>query len=508
MGDRRLRYVMLGCVVWIMACGDDAAKPVEDAGSDAARGDASEPREDAALPPRDAAVDAGMPRRDAGMDSGMNTRDGSVGSMIPPDAGPVPSEWTCADALWGDAICDCGCGVRDFDCTRASCSELECVEVGCDVCYTANLAYKACLPDPGPNAWTCDLAQQLDDVCDCGCGVADPACRGNGCIEPGCARSACGRRHGDDGAALDEPRPPSNGWRCANESWGGGDGCDCGCGVPDPDCDPGYAQCTTPLCNANECRTCHDSTGRRVPCADALAAWTCDPQRYAAADGCDCGCGVADPDCEDQGCSDHGCRAAACRRCTDSSYGRDQLLGCTPDSGWSCNIAHYGTGDGCDCGCGVHDPDCGDTTNGCTGKSCQHTACEYCHGDVGFGPRDDDDYVLCDPPGSDPGWTCGSATDPAWAGNECDCGCGKPDPDCRKAKRLGCSESGCKTEACQYCNTAGAARAACAAPSWRDDATCEIASYGLDGLCDCGCGANDPDCGADEGCALPLVVDD
>ena len=40
--------------------------------------------------------------------------------------------------------------------------------------------------------------------------------------------------------------------------------------------------------------------------------WTCDPTYYGLADGCDCGCGVVDPDCADatldscQYCNDDG----------------------------------------------------------------------------------------------------------------------------------------------------------------------------------------------------------
>ena len=33
-----------------------------------------------------------------------------------------------------------------------------------------------------------------------------------------------------------------------------------------------------------------------------------------------------------------------------------------PPEGWTCNANFYGTADGCDCGCGVVDPDCEDTT--------------------------------------------------------------------------------------------------------------------------------------------------
>jgi len=37
--------------------------------------------------------------------------------------------------------------------------------------------------------------------------------------------------------------------------------------------------------------------------------------------------------------------------------------------GWTCGAEYYGTGDGCDCGCGVIDPDCADGTV---------ASCDYC----------------------------------------------------------------------------------------------------------------------------------
>jgi hypothetical protein len=104
------------------------------------------------------------------------------------------------------------------------------------------------------------------------------------------------------------------------------------------------------------------------------------------------------------------------------------------------------------------------------------------------------------------GWTCGTADDAAWKEDKCDCGCGKPDPRCRAVDRIGCTESGCKTATCQFCNSTGAARAECDGPKWSSEGTCGRRNYGLDGKCDCGCGAIDPDCGQDEGCSDPYCA--
>ncbi len=38
------------------------------------------------------------------------------------------------------------------------------------------------------------------------------------------------------------------------------------------------------------------------PPPDPQAFWTCDPGWYGTGDGCDCGCGIADPDCGGPGC--------------------------------------------------------------------------------------------------------------------------------------------------------------------------------------------------------------
>lgn len=44
---------------------------------------------------------------------------------------------------------------------------------------------------------------------------------------------------------------------------------------------------------------------------------------------------------------------------------------------WVCNPYYYGVGDGCDCGCGAIDPDCGD--GGCAEDGCFEETCEYCY---------------------------------------------------------------------------------------------------------------------------------
>lgn len=121
--------------------------------------------------------------------------------------------------------------------------------------------------------------------------------------------------------------------------------------------------------------------------------WTCADGYYGTADGCDCGCGALDPDCADATvgscayCGDAGsCATGGCPANIDPA--QNWLCSGDPGGGggdpppaeWTCPAGYYGTGDGCDCGCGVLDPDCADATVGACGwcddaGSCGTGAC-------------------------------------------------------------------------------------------------------------------------------------
>lgn len=92
--------------------------------------------------------------------------------------------------------------------------------------------------------------------------------------------------------------------------------------------------------------------------------WFCDPLWYGGSDGCDCGCGAIDPDCASLA-------AASCGAdiCPGSVNATNNSLCTGVPAGWNCAPNYYGTADGCDCGCGVADPDCADATA---------ASCEYC----------------------------------------------------------------------------------------------------------------------------------
>jgi hypothetical protein len=217
--------------------------------------------------------------------------------------------------------------------------------------------------------------------------------------------------------------------------------------------------------------------------------WTCQASRYDDGDSCDCGCGITDPDCEDErvescnACSQLGsCALAAC----PSNILAEDNSQCGVPAGWVCGSAYYGDGF-CDCGCAVLDSDCESKTDTCS--SCPLLGCarDFC------ATIDPEDNTICTaPPRS---WTC---TERLYRdGSQCDCGCGFPDPDC----------SGTELESCDNCNAVGSCSGlACpgsidpadtrsciklpAPPGW----TCSEESYGSSGSCDCGCGVQDADC--------------
>ncbi len=81
--------------------------------------------------------------------------------------------------------------------------------------------------------------------------------------------------------------------------------------------------------------------------------WLCNPSQYNDGNSCDCDCGAYDPDCDNPQLETLGCaKGEACNldgSCTMPAY--------APET-WSCDPDYYGAFDGCDCGCGIPDPDC------------------------------------------------------------------------------------------------------------------------------------------------------
>jgi len=519
---RALSILGLSCVCLMSGCGDDDGKnkPPPLGKKDSGAPDASDEGGSGG------AGGTGKPRSDGGggsgaggaTDSGMDAEivnppfdasgDYADGALPGDDGDAVPEAWTCLEELWTDGICDCGCSARDADCLTSSCSDPGCKEDACGACFGTDGLWMSCLAPPDPNDWTCDPNLRSDGTCDCGCGIPDPACGIGGCTTAACRAGSCDVRHGcDPGVTTDiSDNCSSNNpsvlsiWTCAFQAYGGSDGCDCGCGVMDPDC--GGEGCTQGRCFDAACTTCHDDYGRPYACAAAEAGWDqdttdgspgsldashCNAVHFDAADGCDCGCGGIDPDCGSGGCSPFGCSDSMCDRCTD---GFGNVIGCadpTAAGAWDangCDLENFGTDDGCDCGCGAPDPDCdgdGSVNNSFTND------CDVCHDGVGG-------VDAC------PGWDA-DCSDALVGNGTCDCGCGVVDPDCRALERASCTDPGCELTTCQYCNEDGL-RTGCGG-DWASDlveSACSVATFDLDGLCDCGCGVSDPDCPKDEGC--------
>ncbi len=133
--------------------------------------------------------------------------------------------------------------------------------------------------------------------------------------------------------------------------------------------------------NTMACSTNADCTG--VPCVEGQ----CSPGGGA----CNSGLSVGELDtCVSENCCDalEACTydysdVAGCNDCLENGGPRcEALFACFVDICgaviWTCDTTHYGTGDGCDCGCGSVDPDC-------MGPGSEH--CEFCEleGSCGVG---------------------------------------------------------------------------------------------------------------------------
>ena len=305
-------------------------------------------------------------------------------------------------------------------------------------------------------------------------------------------------------------------WSCNVIYYDEADGCDCGCGIIDPDC-PDALSTSCEYCDDGSC-----AAGGSFACVDELldpndnavcdfsSLWTCDAALYDAGDGiCDCGCTVVDPDCADatvascDSCNGIGSCAEGeldCGSITPEDSGT-----CVPAPGWTCNPAYYDAADGCDCGCGVVDPDCPDAL----ATSCEFCDDSSCAAGGMFACIEPllvpDNNALCDPAGL---WTCDAALYGAGDGI-CDCGCGVVDPDCADATAASCNSCngvGSCAEGELDCSTITPTDSGTCVPviGW----TCNPAYYDAADGCDCGCGVFDLDCadmtvGACEFCGNP-----
>jgi hypothetical protein len=165
-----------------------------------------------------------------------------------------PAGWTCYASQYGDSYaCDCGCGVPDPDCRTSDisqCAECPCGGPTCQDTVDPTDTTK-CVP--APSGYTCDPVHYHDYTCDCGCGIADPACQSEALSacqnypSEGCSggnRSHINANHN----ALCSITVPST-WTCDRSYYGDGL-CDCGCGAVDHDCSSS---------NESACAKCNDT---------------------------------------------------------------------------------------------------------------------------------------------------------------------------------------------------------------------------------------------------------
>jgi hypothetical protein len=290
--------------------------------------------------------------------------------------------------------------------------------------------------------------------------------------------------------SASQPVPPPD-WKCDAALYAD-DTCHCGCGSHDPDCGSTAADACE-VCDAEGSCSPGDCPGRidsasNALCAPLPAAWRCDDARYLDGESCDCGCGAPDPDCEDEepGSCDACDDPASCSAGDCSSLDPENNAVCPVPPNWACAPPLYSDGV-CHCGCGVVDIDCADTTaaacENCPNSSCSPFTCDV---------REDNNAICRVAPAL---WRCSPAV--YATGEQCDCGCGFPDPDCAGNDRQACdscnSEGSCSIQPCP--GTIDPDQAAyCLRPEPPPEWTCDADDYADSLSCDCACGAPDLDC--------------
>lgn len=375
---------------------------------------------------------------------------------VPPT---VPAGWTCDIEWWGaDDGCDCGCGAWDTDCDNITESTVsQCYNINNE---PINIPKWNCLPDGQcnvtvPDQWTCDpnLYATHDGSCNCECGVWDPNCYNFNSSNP----LIC-----NNGTTL------SNSTSYVS-----------------------YCDFDTVTCSEVEIFVINN-----VP-----QGWDCNPTLFNNSNGCDCGCGSWDPDCDIIG-SDLYCNQINLNRLLAPDY----LTQCSNTSfvciediptNWTCMDYQYNQTGICHCGCGQWDPACENATN---------IACSSNNGSSFVWSKSTDTYcsnttLTCEPvdPVKPNDWICESTF---WNdGTYCDCGCSTTaiDPDCLKDNTelqcvdpvLGYYDNNLYNK---YCETQYLFTCQTRVP---DEWFCPPNYYNASDLyCDC-CGAYDPDCNAD-----------
>ncbi len=399
----------------------------------------------------------------------------------------------CGDSVCGDNGCGGSCGTCEGgqECKAGACQEIcvpNCLGKGCGddscggscgTCASGEScsAAQVCVP----TGWTCDPYRYgVDGNCDCGCGGDDPTCK-----NPGAPLVGCEPYNTCDAGKCVSTLPP--GWTCAPSTYGDGILCDCGCGAADSDCGvPGMSvygcdQAKGEVCdNTGKCGPCVANCDGKI-CGDDGCGGYCgecpgptadDPfadQLACVAGKCVDGCVPTPVLCLDAECGDDGC-GGTCGECQPGEFCESGT--CEIEPGKSCVGYCKGKAPGgcsCEAGCELTKTCCPDYVDVCTcTPKCDGKACgsDGCGGQCG----------LCDAKGAKPycdaSGQCGTVCAPQCDGNNCgDDGCGGTCGTC--AGGASCTGDG-----------------KCVAPDW----TCLDFYYADGSVCDCSCGAPDPDC--------------
>jgi cysteine-rich repeat protein len=95
-----------------------------------------------------------------------------LSSLGGPATAKPPGNWTCAEAYWEDATCDCGCGADDPDCTMSTFEG--CARSGCGAGKVPwEHAPASCMSSACGDGWKDERASE---VCDDGEALAGGGC--------------------------------------------------------------------------------------------------------------------------------------------------------------------------------------------------------------------------------------------------------------------------------------------------------------------------------------------
>ena len=248
----------------------------------------------------------------AGVVSGLTEKRGERVAFLQPIIAAMcnsgwPSPRLCKDSfpICPDSICSAYENCPQ-DCPQPVCGDR--------ICEQAEELNASCPMDcdrrsNAPEDWICPGGYMQRDGCNCNCGAFDPDC-----ADPAAAAEACGPNsfcndtgncevmQGPTGGNPDMMSMLPPGWDaersgCSASYYGDRNGCDCGCGARDIDCDDPDSTVSRVL-NCMSGQTCSaQGTCEGTALPSGWNTITCPAATYEDGATCHCGCGAVDPDC-------------------------------------------------------------------------------------------------------------------------------------------------------------------------------------------------------------------